>query len=96
MTSVYGVTFVGARMQIFNRLKERGTIQEQTEMYRAACYAAKVRRWALKLDAMAELKLNSTYFIMSDLACRNPSNPDFKFVSFVMITYTQLFVSLWM
>lgn len=42
MTSVYGVTFVGARMQIFNRLKERGTIQEQTEMYRAACYAAKV------------------------------------------------------
>lgn len=42
MTSVYGVTFVGARMQILNRLKERGTIQDQAEMYRAACYAAKV------------------------------------------------------
>lgn len=43
MTSVYGVTFVGARMQILNRLKERGNITEQVEMYRAACYAAKVR-----------------------------------------------------
>lgn len=50
MTSVYGVTFVGARMQIFNRLKERGTIQEQTEMYRAACYAAKTT-----LNALGEM-----------------------------------------
>lgn len=43
MTSVYGVTFVGARMQILNRLRERGNITEQVEMYRAASYAAKVR-----------------------------------------------------
>lgn len=42
MTSVYGVTFIGARMQIFNRLKERGTILDQADMHRAACYAAKV------------------------------------------------------
>ena len=55
MTSVYGVTFVGARMQIFNRLKERGRIQEQTEMYRAACYAAKVGIWAT--EAMFWIKV---------------------------------------
>jgi DNA-directed RNA polymerase len=43
MTSVYGVTFIGARNQIMSRLKERGLGDEQ-EMFRAACYAAKVSR----------------------------------------------------
>jgi DNA-directed RNA polymerase len=42
MTSVYGVTFVGARTQILNRLKERDTTMDQSVMYSAACYAAKV------------------------------------------------------
>ena len=43
MTSVYGVTFIGARMQISNRLKERGPIASNpVDTYRAACYAAKV------------------------------------------------------
>lgn len=41
MTSVYGVTFIGARNQIMSRLKERG-LGDETAMFRAACYAAKV------------------------------------------------------
>ena len=41
MTSVYGVTFVGARTQIGNRLKERGWEDERL-MYKASCYGAKV------------------------------------------------------
>lgn len=42
MTSVYGVTYVGARDQIKRRLKERGTIADDGEMFAASCYAAKV------------------------------------------------------
>ncbi|GJN40002.1 hypothetical protein PR202_gb29163 [Eleusine coracana subsp. coracana] len=42
MTSVYGVTYVGAREQIKRRLKERGVIGEDAELFGAACYAAKV------------------------------------------------------
>jgi len=40
MTSVYGVTFVGARQQIQARLKERNALPEEMR-YRAACYAAR-------------------------------------------------------
>lgn len=43
MTSVYGVTFVGAREQIKKRLKERGVIADDNELYICSCYAAKVR-----------------------------------------------------
>jgi hypothetical protein len=43
MTSVYGVTFVGARAQVGNRLKERG-FEDNQFMYKVSCYAAKVRR----------------------------------------------------
>lgn len=43
MTSVYGVTYIGARDQIKKRLKERGSIADDAELFRAACYAAKVR-----------------------------------------------------
>jgi len=43
MTSVYGVTYVGAREQIKRRLKERGVISDDAELFRASCYAAKVR-----------------------------------------------------
>lgn len=42
MTSVYGVTYIGARDQIKRRLKERGAIMDDTEIFRASCYAAKV------------------------------------------------------
>ena len=42
MTSVYGVTFIGARQQISQRLKERGLKATQEDYYRAACYAATV------------------------------------------------------
>ncbi|PSC74843.1 DNA-directed RNA polymerase chloroplastic mitochondrial [Micractinium conductrix] len=41
MTSVYGVTFVGARAQIGNRLKERG-FEDSPFMYKVSCYSAKV------------------------------------------------------
>lgn len=43
MTSVYGVTYIGARDQIKKRLTERGSIADEAELFRAACYAAKVR-----------------------------------------------------
>lgn len=43
MTSVYGVTYIGARDQIKRRLKERCAIADDTELFAASCYAAKVR-----------------------------------------------------
>uniref|UniRef100_A0A1D1XV78 DNA-directed RNA polymerase n=1 Tax=Anthurium amnicola TaxID=1678845 RepID=A0A1D1XV78_9ARAE len=48
MTSVYGVTYVGAREQIKRRLKERGVIADDAEQFSAACYAAKVTLTALE------------------------------------------------
>ncbi|KAK9144130.1 hypothetical protein Sjap_004033 [Stephania japonica] len=42
MTSVYGVTYIGARQQIKRRLKERGAIGDDTELFGVSCYAAKV------------------------------------------------------
>ncbi len=44
MTSVYGVTFIGARAQIGNRLKERG-FEDSQLLYKVSCYSAKV--WAV-------------------------------------------------
>lgn len=51
MTSVYGVTYIGARDQIKRRLKERNAIEDDTELFGAACYAAKVRAvpWTVHL-----------------------------------------------
>ncbi|KAL6135464.1 hypothetical protein ACLB2K_067692 [Fragaria x ananassa] len=46
MTSVYGVTYIGARDQIKRRLKERGSISED-DVFGCACYAAKVTLAAL-------------------------------------------------
>lgn len=42
MTSVYGVTYIGARDQIKRRLKERSVIADDVELFGASCYAAKV------------------------------------------------------
>lgn len=43
MTSVYGVTFIGARDQIKRRLQERSDISaDDAQLFAAACYAAKV------------------------------------------------------
>lgn len=42
MTSVYGVTFIGARAQIQRQLKERKLYETNGELYRAANYLAKV------------------------------------------------------
>ncbi|KAK1381019.1 DNA-directed RNA polymerase [Heracleum sosnowskyi] len=47
MTSVYGVTYIGARDQIKRRLKERGLIEDENEVFAAACYAAKTTLTAL-------------------------------------------------
>jgi DNA-directed RNA polymerase len=44
MTSVYGVTYVGAREQIKRRLEEKGVITDERMLFAAACYSAKVRR----------------------------------------------------
>ncbi|KAL1370451.1 hypothetical protein HN51_000714 [Arachis hypogaea] len=48
MTSVYGVTYIGARDQIKRRLKERCAIEEDSELFAAACYAAKTTLTALE------------------------------------------------
>ena len=37
MTNVYGVTFVGARQQIANRLKEKEVVAEE-DMYKCSIY----------------------------------------------------------
>ncbi|XP_074285149.1 DNA-directed RNA polymerase 2, chloroplastic/mitochondrial-like [Silene latifolia] len=47
MTSVYGVTYIGARDQIKRRLKERGIFNDDVELFGAACYAAKTTLTAL-------------------------------------------------
>lgn len=44
MTSVYGVTYIGARDQIKKRLKERDGIADDEELFAASCYAAKVSK----------------------------------------------------
>jgi DNA-directed RNA polymerase len=41
MTSVYGVTFIGARMQIYRQLKEQNFLDEN-ENYKASIYIAKL------------------------------------------------------
>lgn len=50
MTSVYGVTYVGAREQIKRRLAERGQITDDRLLFSASCYAAKVT-----LNALGEM-----------------------------------------
>ncbi|KAF5469416.1 hypothetical protein F2P56_013494 [Juglans regia] len=47
MTSVYGVTYVGAREQIKKRLEEKGLITDDRLLFTAACYASKVTLAAL-------------------------------------------------
>lgn len=48
MTSVYGVTYVGAREQIKRRLEEKGVISDDRLLFGAACYSAKVTLAALE------------------------------------------------
>lgn len=42
MTSVYGVTYIGARDEIKRRLQEHSNTGDDTEIFGAACYSAKV------------------------------------------------------
>lgn len=46
MTSVYGVTHVGAREQIKRRLEEKGHITDNKLLFKASCYAANVNTFA--------------------------------------------------
>ena len=57
MTSVYGVTYVGAREQIKRRLEEKGLITDDRLLFTAACYAAKVSNLPLE-----QLGLGSSYY----------------------------------
>ncbi|XP_031492088.1 DNA-directed RNA polymerase 1B, mitochondrial-like [Nymphaea colorata] len=47
MTSVYGVTYIGARDQIKKRLKERATLPDE-QVFGASCYAARTTLTALE------------------------------------------------
>lgn len=47
MTSVYGVTYVGAREQIMSRLQERHSIENDKQAFGVSCYAAKTTLAAL-------------------------------------------------
>ncbi|KAB1211404.1 DNA-directed RNA polymerase 2B, chloroplastic/mitochondrial [Morella rubra] len=47
MTSVYGVTYIGARDQMKRRLKERSVISDDAELFGSSCYAAKTTLTAL-------------------------------------------------
>ncbi|XP_052198727.1 DNA-directed RNA polymerase 1B, mitochondrial isoform X2 [Diospyros lotus] len=47
MTSVYGVTYIGARDQIKRRLKERNAIEDEAQLFATSCYAAKTTLTAL-------------------------------------------------
>lgn len=42
MTSVYGVTFIGAKDQIKRQLREKKVFETEGELYRASTYLAKV------------------------------------------------------
>lgn len=42
MTSVYGVTFIGAREQISRQLKDRKIYETNSERFKASCYLATV------------------------------------------------------
>lgn len=64
MTSVYGVTFVGAREQIKRRLKERGVFSDDQELHSAACYAAKVRK--KNMDSMLSSLLSLCPSLLTD------------------------------
>ncbi|MCO5571198.1 hypothetical protein L7F22_024932 [Adiantum nelumboides] len=47
MTSVYGVTFVGARAQILNRLEEKRKDKDNSQLFSLSSYAAKVTLGAI-------------------------------------------------
>lgn len=42
MTSEYGVNYIGVRDQIMKRLKERGTIDDDTALFATSCYAVRI------------------------------------------------------
>lgn len=71
MTSVYGVTYSGARDQIKRRLKERSAFSDEKESFGAACYAAKVYWQQMKVLTLENL---IWHFRSSDLQRRASEN----------------------
>ena len=68
MTSVYGVTYVGAREQIKRRLKERGAIADDAELFSASCYAAKVIFFLCQsVDFSFELFIPVVFYLIVDI-----------------------------
>ena len=61
MTSVYGVTHIGARQQIQNRLKERGAVDDENLRYQIASSPLRT------LDALSNLFVNARH-VMAWLA----------------------------
>lgn len=61
MTSVYGVTYIGARDQIKRRLKERHSIDDDSELFACACYAAKVSAFSFTFPKF--FKSNLVYLL---------------------------------
>lgn len=47
MTSVYGVTYIGARDQILTKLEERSFLPDSKEAFAASCYVARITLAAL-------------------------------------------------
>ena len=68
MTSVYGVTYVGAREQIKRRLEEKGIISDDRLLFRAACYAAKVSN-LLITDLFLYGEMTVVIFLIEFLSC---------------------------
>ncbi|KAF8392998.1 hypothetical protein HHK36_021239 [Tetracentron sinense] len=67
MTSVYGVTYVGAREQIKRRLEEKGHITDDRLLFSAACYAARVSNLPHKASIKLLVSENKSDISESDM-----------------------------
>lgn len=75
MTTVYGVTFIGAREQIEKQLKDRGDISQE-DCWGAASYLAK-QVWAFR--SMTALSVTYLYLrCFSALVTSSPEQKRFK------------------
>lgn len=77
MTSVYGVTYVGAREQIKRRLEEKGLITDDRLLFTAACYAAKVSNQRHQNSLIyygTEIKRRNFLYLLHHLDIKEYSN----------------------
>ncbi|KAL6507396.1 hypothetical protein OROGR_023591 [Orobanche gracilis] len=72
MTSVYGVTYAGAREQIKRRLKERDAFADDAELFGAACYTSKVmaKRQKTAFPPNFFHSHDSSHMMMTAIACK--------------------------